>query len=257
MNTLKLRFLLGYEETYEEDAAVLHSLLTVDGHRLDDEETDMLHLDELVGSIYGYGYFEIYTCSCGVAQCADIWEDILVDQEGNTILWTVPQPLRPLEDGQTEHKHFVFDREHYRQAIQTGLDEAKKLVRGHPGEISIGPSDFTVENLLQLSTEMPKVIPDRRPGKREIFVHHGPVLVENSYICRIVKEERSETCTGFWVEAWTGTMWTRDMEPSTGVNTVKYLPPVSLSILAEAGVPAEPFPPGYQLPELEKNRWGI
>ena len=92
MNTLKLRFLFGCGETFEDDAVVLHTLLTVDGHRLDDEETDMLHLDELVGSIYGYGYFEIYTCGCGFAGCAGIWEDILVDQDGDTVLWTVPQP---------------------------------------------------------------------------------------------------------------------------------------------------------------------
>jgi len=257
MNTLKLRFLFGYGEAYKEDAVILHTLLTVDGRRLCEEETDTLHLDELVGSIYGYGYFEIYTCGCGFAGCAGIWEDILVDQDGDTVLWTVPQPLQPQEDDQTEYKHFVFDRQQYKQAIQRGLEGARKLVNSHPGKISIGPSDFTVENLFQLSTEMPEEIPDRRPGKREVSVHHGPVFVENCYICRIVEEKRADKCVGFWVEGWTGSMWTRDMTPSIGMNTVEDAPPAPLSILVEAGVPDEPFPAGYRLPELGKNRCGI
>lgn len=256
MNNLKLRFLTGYGETYEgEHETILHTLLTVDDRRLSDGETDMLHLDELVDSIYGYGYFEIFTCGCGFAQCAGIWEDILVDQDEDTILWTVPQPLKPLKDDQTEHKHFVFNREEYRQAIQKGLDEARKIANDHAGKILIGPSGFTVEKLLQLSIDIPEEIPDRRPGKREVFVHRGPVLIENRYIFRIVKEKRGNKCAGFWVEGWTGLMWARDVTPSIGMTAVEAAPPAPLSLLAEAGVPDDPFPPGYQLPEMEKNSW--
>jgi len=257
MNTLSLRFLFDSVEGNEEEGGVMHTLLTVDGQHLDDDEgTDMLHLDELVGSIYGYGSFEIYTCGCGIAQCAGIWEDIWVDQQGDSVLWTIPQPLRQGTDGQTTYRHFVFDRERYRQAIQTGLDEAIKLANDHPGKISIGPSGFTIEELSKLSTERPDEVVDRRhTGKREVFVYYGPALVENCFICRIVEEKRDGKGFGFWVEGWTGSGWTRNV--SIGMNTVEEAPLASVEILMEAGVPDEPFPPGYRLRDLAKNRWGL
>jgi hypothetical protein len=82
-------------------------------------------------------------------------------------------------------------------------------------------------------------------------------LDENCYISRIVEEKRAGKCVGLWVEGWTGSMWTRDVSPSIGMNTVEDASPAPLSILVKAGVPDEPFPPDYKLPELAKNRWGI
>jgi hypothetical protein len=242
VNTLKLRFITEYDKTIEKrDTVILHSLLTVDDHRLTDDETDMLHFDELIKSIYGYGYFEIYTCECGFAGCAGIWEDILVNQDGGTVLWTVPQPLKTPDEGETEYNHFIFDREQYRQAIQTGLDEAREIIKKHAGEISIGPDGFAKVDLLRLSTEKPEEIVDRRPSERIFAVSHDPVLVEDQYICRIVSEECLGKWVGSWVEGWTGTHWTKDMNPSISMNKAIESPSAPISILAKAGVPSEPF----------------
>lgn len=257
MNKLTLRFVFALDEKDSGEMQIAaHALLTVDDCRLIDTATDMLHLDELVGSIYGQGYFEIFTCGCGIAQCAYIWEDILVDQDGGHVLWTVPQPLAPFKDDQVSYKHFVFDREEYRQAIEDGLEEARKIARYHDGKISIGPHGFTVEDLFQLSTERPERVIDRRPGPREVFVEHGPVQLANGSIYRVVSEKRSDQWAGSWVEGWTGCMWSRDMIAAGGIPGVERTPVATAETLAEAGVPEDPFPDGYALPELGKNRNG-
>lgn len=49
---------------------------------------------------------------------------------------------------------------------------------------------------------------------------------------------------------------TRDLHLSIGMATVENAPSAPATILAESGVPDDPFPPEYQLPELEKNRLG-
>ena len=91
----------------------------------------------------------------------------------------------------------------------------------------------------------------------EAITDGNTAIMLEQIICRIVEEKRSGEWAGFWVEGWAGSMWTRDMEPSLAMNTVEMAPPAPASILTEAGVPDEPFPPGYQLRELGKNRCGI
>ena len=162
----------------------------------------MLHLDELVRSIYGYGPFEIYTCSCGTAECARIWEDITVSQEGDYVSWAVPKPLITQEEGCTDYEHFVFDREQYRQAIKNGLDEARKLTDTCTGHVSIGPYGFSVEKLQQLSVKPPATITDRRSSKKTLTVCHGPVIVEDKFLCRVVKEEDLNQRVNLRVEGW-------------------------------------------------------
>jgi len=236
---------------------VIRSLLTVDGKRLWNEETDTLHLDELVSSIYGYGPFEIYTCGCGYAMCAGIAEDIVVDQDGGNVLWTVPRPLKTPAEGDMEYDHFVFDRAQYRQAIQDGLEAAKRIADQHAGEIDIGPHGFTVDKLNQLTTAEPDQVVDRRLRERIVKVVHGPGLVDERYICRVVKEE--DTGRGFklWVEGWTGTEWARNTEPHISMDAADKAIPALASVLAEAGVPDDPFPPGYESPRLGNNRYGL
>lgn len=258
MNKLKLRFLFEYADGGKDQSLVtLHALLTVDGRRLSNEETDILHLDELVGSIYGYGPFEIYTCGCGIAPCAGIWEDITVDQVDGNVLWTVPNPLKTPKEGSTTYDHFVFDRQLYRQAIRDGLEAAKTIILQHDGSVSVGPHGFTAEQLLQLTTVEPDEVIDRRPRPRQAEVCHGPVFVENRYICRVVEEEIAGRGVHTWVEGWTGSRWSRNMEPNMPMNTVIAALPASAAIMAEAGVPDEPFPPGYELPPLGNNRYGV
>ncbi|HCC53467.1 MAG TPA: hypothetical protein DEQ20_00860 [Desulfobulbaceae bacterium] len=259
MNILKLTFCsIPDHDMGKANTLVLSMLLTVDSQRLSDkEEFDMLHLDELVGSIYGYGPFEIYTCGCGTAQCAGIWEDITVDQVGDNVLWNVPNPLITFIEGST-YDHFVFDRQQYRQAIHDGLDEAKSMILQHGGSCRVGPYGFTAGQLLQLTTIEPDAVIDRRPQPRHAHVCHGPVFVENRYIARVVKEEiAGRGSSHMWVEAWTGIHWTRETIPSIPMDTVYASKLAPVELLAEAGVPEEPFPFDYELPPLANNRSGI
>ena len=44
--------------------------------------------------------FNIFTCECGVPECAGYWEPILHVVEGNTVTWTVPKPADGTADEQ-------------------------------------------------------------------------------------------------------------------------------------------------------------
>lgn len=51
---------------------------------------------QLIQSIHGSGEFEIFTCTCGYAGCAGIWEGVQVRQVGPNVIWHVTQPGEPL-----------------------------------------------------------------------------------------------------------------------------------------------------------------
>ena len=48
--------------------------------------------DEIAKSLKAPGIFEIFTCGCGVAGCAGIYEGVRVEHENDLIRWTFNQP---------------------------------------------------------------------------------------------------------------------------------------------------------------------
>jgi len=70
----------------------------------------------LVHSTIRSDVYNIFTCTCGVAECAGIWRGVLVVNEGNLTLWRAYYARG--------RKIFVFDRTEYRNEILWKTKEA-------------------------------------------------------------------------------------------------------------------------------------
>lgn len=63
-------------------------ILKIDGLRILNQIDDLgsVYFNELLASTKKSGFYLIFTCSCGVADCG-AWEKIKVSHQHNTILW--------------------------------------------------------------------------------------------------------------------------------------------------------------------------
>jgi hypothetical protein len=78
-----------------------------------------------------------------------------------------------------------------------------------------------------------------------VCVLHGPAVVEG-LLARIVEAFIPAGGHMESVEVWCGHCWDSSIVPAPSFLEVAATPRASPTVLAAAGVPAEPFPPGYE-----------
>jgi hypothetical protein len=87
-------------------------------------------------------------------------------------------------------------------------------------------------------------------------VMKDPVYVRGRFICRVVGDFSKSPGSGMWVEGWTGSEWTADAVDMPSMNEVFGSPPAPPEVLAQAGVPADPWPEGYEPHEFNPDMFG-
>ncbi len=95
MNTFELRFFVE-KHTQEqidngEGTALVYQEIWIDGQHLD--EPYPVSLMELTRSLFYPGEFTIFTCGCGYAGCAEIFDGIFVRHEPGVIRWQFRRPV--------------------------------------------------------------------------------------------------------------------------------------------------------------------
>ena len=118
------------------DCYILTPFLLIDGVRFNKVFT--LDLQKLIRSVSGNGHFDILTCTCGEAGCEYLDDAIVVRHTPGHVYWRVRRPLQ-LEDYdiRIDFSNYVFQAEQYREALATGLAQARRMLAHYDQEASI------------------------------------------------------------------------------------------------------------------------
>ncbi len=73
------------------------------------------------------GEYFIITCTCGIHECAGIYDGIEVTHQGNRIIWRIVEP--------EPERRFVFNASKYRIAVERGIVQARSLIESHRSEL--------------------------------------------------------------------------------------------------------------------------
>lgn len=92
----------------------------------------------------------------------------------------------------------------------------------------------------------------------KVKVDHPPCWVEEyGYVARIISTvEKGLPGAGAWVEVWNGARWTLLEFKTPGLFKIGEMVPLMPSEVEAYGVPTEPFPLGYNVPDqCERDFW--
>ena len=120
MNTIEFKASVDKDE---EGTLSLGADVLIDGRLPDDLKPyciDMYPIKESIDLLRAFGC-DIFTCGCGIAECAGIWKRMLVITDETTVQWFVRWPI---------FRHYIFDKQQYKSAFDTFRDEAVSLVGG-------------------------------------------------------------------------------------------------------------------------------
>lgn len=80
---------------------------------------------------YNLTCFYPFTCSCGIAGCASIWDGIHVKWRKNSVEWRI-KDKRDGYQNILDKMFYSFDRKQYEQEVLTAYQELCKLVEKNP-----------------------------------------------------------------------------------------------------------------------------
>jgi len=109
------------------------------------------------------GEFDIFTCGCGIAGCAGIFEGIRVEHLPEAVVWDFKEPLSErgyfhLSDddwaGIRKPVRLSFDPDEYQQNIGIGIRKIKAMVLETDRPVSLGISHFGKNELMALEMEV-------------------------------------------------------------------------------------------------------
>lgn len=80
---------------------------------------------------YNLTCFYPFTCSCGVAGCASIWDGIHVKWRKNSVEWRI-KDKRDGYENILDKMFYSFDRKQYEQSVLTAYQTLCKLVENNP-----------------------------------------------------------------------------------------------------------------------------
>ena len=159
---LRLRDGLAQGKTLTDEKIVLHSQIWVDGQHLD--EPHAIDLPLLVQSLHVPGWYEIFTCSCGVGGCAGIVEGIEVTHDAGLVCWSFRRPqsagdltgsaLSAWEKTATPVT-LPFDRAQMSNAIHAYLETVRAVVGEDPGKFAWPVCGLSVQDMLKIDPNKP------------------------------------------------------------------------------------------------------
>ena len=140
----------------------LHPEIWVDRQHID--EPHFIDLPLLVQSLHVQGWYEIFTCGCGVAGCAGIVEGIHVTHDAGLTRWSFrrPQSAGTLSDSALKKWQqtalpfgMTFDRAQMVKAIQDYLDAVRTLVSAQPSRFDWPVHGLSVSDVLRMDPGKP------------------------------------------------------------------------------------------------------
>jgi hypothetical protein len=120
MNTIEFKARVDKDE---EGTLSLSADILIDGGLPDDLKPyciDMYPIKESIDLLGAFGC-DIFTCGCGIAECAGIWKRMLVITDETTVQWFVRWPI---------FRHYIFDKQQYKSAFDAFRNEAVSLAGG-------------------------------------------------------------------------------------------------------------------------------
>lgn len=160
----------------DESKKLVYLEIWIDGQHLD--EPHPVDLIQLVRSLFEPGEFDIFTCGCGVAACAEIYQGIYVRHEPGRVLWHFRRPVSQrnpetgvaFEDEQewienSSAVEFTFERNQMVKDIQSGLD----AMRAEPADSEYSPYGFERANLDKLSARRFSYYPLENQTRRRLY----------------------------------------------------------------------------------------
>ncbi|NOT11050.1 MAG: hypothetical protein HOP23_04315 [Methylococcaceae bacterium] len=139
MNTFDLRFFVEQHTQeqidYGEGTALVYQKIWIDGQHLD--EPYSVCLNDLTRSLFYPGEFKIFTCGCGYAGCASIFDGIFVRHEPGLIRWRFRRPVSCREFGTADDdgyddwiqkalwSEYAFDRNQMLTNIANALNDIR------------------------------------------------------------------------------------------------------------------------------------
>ena len=149
MSEIKLSFAIeDVRSNGEESAKFLVPTLMIDDREINDGFA--LDMRELANSCRSDGEYFILTCGCGEPGCAGIFEGITVSHHNGEVIWVVPEPLKSTPSLETDYVEYRFDRHIYTDAIRSGMDKGKNLLRYADEWIETGPQGFSPYDFMAL-----------------------------------------------------------------------------------------------------------
>jgi hypothetical protein len=120
-----------------------------------------LDIEALVESTHKSGEFYIFTCGCGVPDCAGVSHGVIVLHSRYYIEWLIPEPLQePYFDMDTPERsptnirtfrERTFEPAAYLQAVAAGLSKAQALAASTTSRPEVSPYGFTIDRLNTLT----------------------------------------------------------------------------------------------------------
>lgn len=156
----------------------VHYHLNINGREFHPEHP--LDLNDLVKSCQSSGELDIFTCGCGIPDCAGIFQGIEVGHTPDEITWKCPNPLSVSEHlpelwehGVTNFEYFSFEPDQYIDTIDSGIKKIKSLAISSSYPIDFPVYDVKLEQIMALETRpfSTRILDsDRKILAREIVV---------------------------------------------------------------------------------------
>lgn len=124
------------------------------------------------------GEMDLFTCGCGVAACAGIFEGIRVSHAKSAIEWQCPSPLAGDLESDAEYpvawQHFSFDPEQYASAVEECIGRLITLAMMPPVTTEFPVHGCKLEELIWLET---RPFSARRPVESRTIIARS-ILVD-------------------------------------------------------------------------------
>lgn len=133
----------------------------IDGAHLD--EPHPIHLPLLIQSLHEPGAYDIFTCDCGEAGCAGIFEGIHVTHEGELVRWDFrrPQSEELIEPSMGAWRdtatpvHLTFRRSQMIHAVQHYLGSIRAIAGDNPDAFGWPVAAISVRTIMGIDPMKP------------------------------------------------------------------------------------------------------
>ncbi len=163
----------------DEDGRSIVASLLIDGKPLEElaqYQVDMFVIQESLSTMGALGG-DVFTCGCGVAECAGIYKRMLIITNESTVQWFVRWPT---------YRQYIFDKEQYNDAFNRFRNQ---LIKDAGGLDKVDSLEYFIG--LETKTLFDDFIPNPLSSEYCIELHEAveyedfdavKILLDNNYI---------------------------------------------------------------------------